>query len=353
MTAPELLASLERFRSTGPEFGGFLANHGPMAVEALTHVGGTDAIEGWVDRYLPHLDLPPVMGRGVDHGSWPDRLGDERFLGDWTGFFLEQTTEMPWKELVLIWWPRLLEGMAASATHGMIRTAHAVRSLRSAGADADPLLYDELARGLALWAARYDPVPGLDAHRPRLDAVAALAALPRLDPDVPARGAGINGRLRALDELPGLPLQLGTWRQPSSTDVALSDLINAAARVVAARPDAPIPFCHAVTAPAAVRLVLPVLPHGLARRTVQVSWRVIGALVSAFGDPRDPAESDAHTMTDADRHALLDRLPAAAVEHGDEHVVKLTEAALREHRISGDDTLLVAADRFRDRMPQD
>jgi hypothetical protein len=32
-------------------------------------------------------------------------------------------------------------------------------------------------------------------------------------------------------------------------------------------------------------------------------------------------------------------------------VIKLTEAALREHARTGDDTLLVAADRFRDRIP--
>ena len=43
-------------------------------------------------------------------------------------------------------------------------------------------------------------------------------------------------------------------------------------------------------------------------------------------------------------------LTARAVEHGDEHVIKLTEAALREHARTGDPTLLVAADRFRDRV---
>jgi hypothetical protein len=54
---------------------------------------------------------------------------------------------------------RLLPGLAASATHGVIRTAHAVRSLRAAGPDPDPLLIDELAQGPAFWAARYQTVP--------------------------------------------------------------------------------------------------------------------------------------------------------------------------------------------------
>ena len=49
---------------------------------------------------------------------------------------------------------------------------------------------------------------------------------------------------------------------------------------------------------------------------------------------------------------LLDRLPAAAIDHGDEHVIKLSEAALREYRVGRDTTLLVAADRFRSRIPR-
>jgi hypothetical protein len=38
------------------------------------------------------------------------------------------------------------------------------------------------------------------------------------------------------------------------------------------------------------------------------------------------------------------------VEHGDEHVIKLAEAAMREYARTADSTLLVAADRFRERV---
>ena len=40
MTDQALLDALDRLRGTGPEFNGFLANHGPMAAEALTRLGG-------------------------------------------------------------------------------------------------------------------------------------------------------------------------------------------------------------------------------------------------------------------------------------------------------------------------
>ena len=55
---------------------------------------------------------------------------------------------------------------------------------------------------------------------------------------------------------------------------------------------------------------------------------------------------------EADPEGLLAELNGRAIEHGDEHVIKLTEAAEREFARSGDPTLLVAADRFRDRVPR-
>ena len=159
MTDGALLDALDRLRGTGPEFNGFLANHGPMASEALVRLGAADAVGRWVSGYLPRLDAAPAAGTGID--DWRERLGDERLFGDWTAYLRREAAGRSWRELLLRWWPRLLPGLAASATHGVIRTAHAVRSLRAAGDQPpEPLLVDELAQGLAFWAARYEPLPG-------------------------------------------------------------------------------------------------------------------------------------------------------------------------------------------------
>jgi hypothetical protein len=48
--------ALERFARTGPEYRGGLANHGPMAAEALTALGRPDAVAGWVDAYIRRLE---------------------------------------------------------------------------------------------------------------------------------------------------------------------------------------------------------------------------------------------------------------------------------------------------------
>ena len=50
-TPPELLEGLDRLRGTGPEFHGFLANHGPMAAEAISVLGRPTSIGGWVEQY--------------------------------------------------------------------------------------------------------------------------------------------------------------------------------------------------------------------------------------------------------------------------------------------------------------
>ena len=60
---------------------------------------------------------------------------------------------------------------------------------------------------------------------------------------------------------------------------------------------------------------------------------------------RPARREDFHAVT-----SLLAELGPRAVEHGDEHVIKLAEAAMREYARSGDATVLVAADRFRGKI---
>lgn len=344
-TDDTLLDALDRLRGTGLEFGGFLANHGPMAAEALVRMGAGDAAAGWADAYRTRLGPAAEATTAIADDAWREHLGDARRAGDWTALMRAQARASSWRDLLLRWWPRLLPGFAASAAHGVIRTAHAVRALRGAGTDPHPLLVDELAQGLALWAWRFQYVPGAPKLAGDLDAVAAVAAVPRLSPGTPSAGPGVSGRLSALATLGELPAALDRWRAPADPDHALDALIGAAARVLAARDDAPIAFCHAVTAPAAVRLVLPELPPDLVRASVATSWQTVGAIVAAFAAPRDPTESDVVEEAPSPGEVV-----ARGVEDGDEHAIKLAEAAAREFVRTADPTLLVAADRFRRRL---
>src|SRR6266498_2677247 len=188
MTSPMagmLDEAYERLHVTGPEFDGFLSNHGPMAAEAMVRHGHGDLVGSWLDVYMRRLEEFP-RGLGPIGPDWQDALGDLRRVVDWTALFGREIGEQPWRQVLNAWWPRLLPGVVAAATHGVIRVGHSVRALLADGDDA--VHVTELAHGLAYWAARWQPVPGA-ATRLRLPAAGgapvpsaadALAAVPRI-----------------------------------------------------------------------------------------------------------------------------------------------------------------------------
>ncbi len=125
-------------------------------------------------------------------------------------------------------------------------------------------------------------------------------------------------------------------------------MISAAARIVANRNDAPIAFCHAVTVPAAVQMVLEELPPILQIPTVVAAWQVVGALIAAYGFPASASDLAEVPLTEG---LTPEFLATSAIDHGDDHVIKLTEAALRQYARTNDVVLLTAAERFRHRIP--
>ena len=214
----------QRLHATGPEFDGWLSNHGPMAAEAMVRHGHAGQVHRWLDGYMERLEEFP-RGTGPIGPDWQDALGDPRRIADWTACFRREVTEQPWRQVLQTWWPRLLPGVAAAATHGVIRVGHAVRALTEDGTDADHLA--ELAHGLAYWAARWQPVPGVPAAG--LSPIAAdtqagepagagpagpggagpaMAAVPR----IADQSGGIRDRLTRLAGLPGWPAALAAPR---------------------------------------------------------------------------------------------------------------------------------------------
>lgn len=299
----------ERLHETGPELVGGLTNHAPMVVECLTHLGHADQVHRWLDGYRGELDDRP-RGRRLD--DWTEALGDARRLGDWLEHFARD--ERPWQDLLALWWPRLLPGMAAAATHGVIRAGHAVRALRQA--ETAPRRA-ELGQALAYWAALYRPVPQISPSglRPAHD---ALASIPMLEVQQGRAGE----RLDRLDDTPGWADAVAALQPVRRPAEALGAVVDAALRVYAGRAHGePVMLVHAVTAPAAVLLALPALPPELHARSVESAWVAAAAVVSAYAAPRPrPARTPA-----ADVASAVER----AVAHGDAHVVKLTEAAVR------------------------
>ncbi|GHC70686.1 questin oxidase family protein [Streptomyces flavofungini] len=350
--------ALERLEDLGYErgVGVDLANHGPMGAEAVAVLGHGDEVARWIGRYrraLDHHERPAArfVLDPADEASWRPALGDFGRAGDWERLFARELATDAWRDVLARWWPRLLPGLFAGLTHGLIRTAHAVRGLSVAGDAPTPLQLDELARGLAYWAARYRALPGSPALRGPHTVPAAVAALPRVPLDGPRGPAVAAGRLDALDRLPGYTESL-EWLAPHPASRLLGDMTLQFADVYLGHPEVfPVPLVHGLTAPAAARLVLPHLPRELYEPTLAQLWQVQSAFLLAFTTDRRDEETAAWRAEAADLPPL-DELGARAVEHGDEHVIKFTEACLREYALRPDTRYPAAAYAAQRRIPR-
>jgi Questin oxidase-like len=166
--------AFERIQQTGPERDGWLSNHAPMAAEALAHHGQADRVHRWLDDYVDRLEPRPRGVNAIPVDEWRDPLGDPVRTGDWLDYFDRELAGAPWRDVLARWWPRLLPGIAAGATHGVIRVGHAVRALLDT--ETKPRVA-ELGHGLAYWAARWQPIspPGTGPY-PATDPRSALDA---------------------------------------------------------------------------------------------------------------------------------------------------------------------------------
>jgi hypothetical protein len=330
----------QRLHATGPEFDGWLSNHGPMAAEAMVRRGHAGRVHPWLDAYMRRLEEFP-RGSGPIGASWQEAMGDPRRIADWTVYFRREVTEQPWRQALGTWWPRLLPGVAAAATHGVIRVGHAVRALAEDGEDTAHL--SELAHGLAYWAARWQPVPGVPATGPAHPAGIsdALAAVPRISD----QSGGIRDRLSRLAALPDWPAALAGPLIPASAEALrswLAGLVDAATvRYLYYGHGNGVMLVHSATAPNAILRTLPALDERLWAASVAASWAASAALTAIYA-PAAPAGPAELPDSPAGPEAAEDTF-ARAVEHGDEHVIKFADTAADVYARTGSADALAAA----------
>ena len=324
--------ALERLHLTGPEFEGWLSNHGPMAVEALAVHGAASQVHAWVDDYVRRLE--PLLRSTDPIVDTQAALGDPRRLADWIAYFTDRVDDQPWTDLLARWWPVLLPGIAAGATHGVIRVGHATRALRAEETEPRRI---ELAHALGYWAARWQPVP-LPSPRGTADAAALVESVPR----VARQDGGIRERLAQLSGTPGWLAHAETLRPPATDDDVPGRLDALVDAVVLAYPSIavgqPTMLVHAATAPNAVARTLPSLPRTLWRPSFDAAWAATSAVLAAYLPAEPTSDHSGSGSTEADVDATWD----VAVRDGGEHIVKLADTAIDVHRRTGDPRALAA-----------
>lgn len=327
---------LNRFAMTGPEFGPGLSNHGPMAAEALVRLGRPEAVTRWSDWYVRarRLGDHPESRLPIGKEDWREALGDIKRAGDWIAFFDREVREQPWRDVLETWVARLVPGIMAGATHGILRTAHAVRTL-DVGENA-PRLH-EFAEGLGYWAARYQELPTQDAAQGTMSVPDALVRVQRIDPTCRANGL-IFDAVKVID-----PDSFGSVVHYVATDgdadAFVSDLTRTFVRQYLANAQtASISFIHCVTAPSALRTLAPHLSDGTRQAAMRYAWQACASIYAAYADVAAGDMAAFAEPSPFDAEDLIEQAVAAR----DEHAIKFTEACLKEHRITGDPAFIAA-----------
>jgi Questin oxidase-like len=327
--------ALDLFEGTGPEFRGGLSNHGPMASEALFALGRPDAAVPWAEEYKKRLLDQPSASDPIAPDEWRESLGRYERTGDWIAFFQREFAESPWQDVVRLWSPRLAPGMVGAALHGIIRAAHAVRSM---GQSETALRRGELAQGFAYWAARYYELPSAPAANGALMPSSAVRQIGLMPEEKRANFGFISQALAGLNDEPDFPSVINAVDACVDASAFLSDLTRTFAGVLRSNADdfgTTIAFVHSVTGPSAVRLLLPHVDDADVPELLRHGWQAAAALYAAYGaNAADESEREPGDFDD-----LIDR----AVATGDEHAIKFTEACLREHTVDPQPVFLAAA----------
>ncbi len=299
------------------------STHGPMAVEALEALGLPERAPAWALDYAKAQQLvaiPPSPGapeRGLE-------LGDSARRASWVEHVEQAVEARGWQHGVRGWLPKLLPAASCEAAHGLIRTAHAVRSLARR---ASPARRHELAEAIGYWASSFETLPGAPGSGRRGLPSEALARVPVVPLDEQVFEGSIVDRLRALSSLPGFAEAVSALAPDEDLDAFANDLSRESARLYLA--NAPrarvIDFIHAVDGVYAVRELLPWLSPDAAREALFHGWQTVAALHASAGGGQVP-----DPLPEVDPSAMPD-LVGRAVEIGGAHAIKFAQACVAEH----------------------
>jgi hypothetical protein len=323
------------------------SNHAAMVAEALCAMGRPEAVLPWVARYRDRMLPRPEAGARILADDWRGALGERDRFADWSAFFAGELQEASWGEVLDRWIDRLAPGFCAAATHGVIRVGHAARSL--ADGETRPRLR-ELADALASWAATYQELPSDDhissgVMTPRQ----AIARVPIVPLDRRKDGGNITTSLATLGDFPEFAPAIGLIDTRGELAPLVAELTEVFARVYLANARdtrTAIAFIHGVTSPAALGNIAPQVGDRTARAALRYAWQAGCGLYACFGGATATAEDIVVPARDQDE--LVER----AIAHGDEHVIKFTEACLHRNVLSPSPVYFAAVDHVSSMIPR-
>ena len=330
-------AALERLLAEGRAFSGefpvMLANHLPMVLVAMQRLGGSpERLAEFFAHYREtnHLVTLPPSVAPIERANWSGALGNRNREGDYRSFMRGEVMRLRPRAAIATYLPALLPGIAASATHGLMRLGYGV--LRG---DAE-----EIGTALGYWSATYielgkstGAVPVTDDPAEVLVRMRPVEAYRHIEPELDLlwhfmREMAKQPEFRPLVDW--LAIGPDTFERVRGASLAL----------YAGTMD----FCalHALTGCHWQRLIRPLNPAP--DLTLRYFWQSIAALYPKIGFPDLPSAA----MLDDWRRAPAPDWPeiaAVAVRSNDEHDLSLVFSAREEWKVYGDRLYQVVAAR--------
>lgn len=325
---------LSRLSAYSPEFGAGFSNHASMTMRALTHIlpeAGPERLEAFFSKAEARLERWPKGAAPVNDENHAEALGDPGRRSDWRDFFLSRLSSDKWENALREWAPRLLPGVMAGATHGLIRTAYAVDYLREKDT---PTRRGELAIALSHWASRYQPLPDGEGAPESSDPAELLEKIKTLPAEKRVRGL-IFDRVKPLDNFEPFR-KVRSMLAVEDTEAALNGISRAAASLYLQNNGrSAITFIHCLTATHALRMLRPSLPADLLPTAVSYLWQAVAALYAADCDA--PWKKDFEpraTGREADLKGSWKDMLSLAAPVDTDHVVKYAWSTSEENRVN-------------------
>lgn len=303
--------ALGLFLQTRGTYGGGLSNHGPMATEALDHMGADQWIGPFVADYRPRLNER-------------EREVTSRRGGDWRSMLAEQL-------------PEVVAAAAAGAGHDLLRAAHAVRGIERAEATGTvpDVRIDELRVALHRWkAGRGLPVPAELVGDHSIDAWST--ALTPLATFEPADGL-LTVSLAMAAEQPGYVEAVRSLRRCDDAKDTLDMLAMRALEGYASNADflSRFTLLHGVTVTTMARVLVDHLDEAGQRQLEAAAAGFVAAAAIAFDRRLDAPDVPTVIGTD-----IAGRAGATL----DDHTIKFTDACLGLAERTGSELPLRAAE---------
>ena len=320
--SPTLLHWLDASAGFDAEYGDGLSSHLPMAALALHRLGApAQRLQAWAEGYATRLQ-PAASPQDWPAGdAWAAHLGRREAWPMYRNLFTQWLRQEGAGDVLEAVLPRLIDGCAGAAFHGLIRTAYATQAAHRQE------LADALAHWASTWLALDAPADAAD-RATENDPAKVLRRLPL--PPMPVPGRLIAERVAVAAAWPGFGQAVAQLRVEPKT---LERLARGAAEMYAASGNFTV--LHLLTSAHALRVLLPVLEPQAGLAAVRAYWRAYAAAWAA-SSARDRGSVALQPWA---------RIVATAIAADDDHSAKLVDSCREQQQAYGGDVWRRAASR--------